>query len=603
MTFLPIVERELRVASRKRSTFWLRVGAATVAMVIGSGCLLLTAATPLGTAGLGRVLFGALAWIGAAVALSAGLFFTSDCLSEEKREGTLGLLFLTDLRGHDVAAGKLLATSLRGFYAFLAIVPILAVTLLMGGVTGAQMWKTSLALLNALFCSLAAGLVVSALSRDSQKALGGALLLLLLLTFGGPLTDATISGLKKSGFDPILSLTSPGYAMSTAGDWGRSPFWRALLVNQTIAWLLFALTCALVPRTWQEKTSRVAEKSWSYSWRYGSKRRRTNLRRKLIDRNAVLWLACRERWQAAGIWTMVLLAGSGFGLLVWKLPREAWMLWNYLGGFIMLFLYLWAASQACRIFIEARRSGLSELLLTSPLDGKQIVSGQWQALWRMFGMQVILFLCLHTAAAALSQESWRRVAAQAGAAASSISTSTNSSSQTVIIQNRPARSSARNPSGKVVPRAPVIVTLVAALAAATSATANIVALCWFGMWMGMTSRTAIMAALKTFAFVHIIPWVVISFTSAIVTFTVLMPRMMSGGAVAGTQFIAWYPLLTTVLTAALTIAKDIGFFVWSREKLYSSFREQAARTFGRPASAPPPVPPPIARPPVIGLSA
>ena len=75
-------------------------------------------------------------------------------------------MFLTDLRGYEVVLGKLLATSLRGFYALLAVVPILAVTLLMGGVSGAQFWKTSLALVNALILSLAAGLFVSALSRD-----------------------------------------------------------------------------------------------------------------------------------------------------------------------------------------------------------------------------------------------------------------------------------------------------------------------------------------------------------------------------------------------------------------------------------------------------
>ena len=34
MTFLPIVARELRVAARKRSTFWLRVIAALVSLVI-----------------------------------------------------------------------------------------------------------------------------------------------------------------------------------------------------------------------------------------------------------------------------------------------------------------------------------------------------------------------------------------------------------------------------------------------------------------------------------------------------------------------------------------------------------------------------------------
>src|SRR5205814_5023244 len=138
-----------------------------------------------------------------ATALSAGLFFTSDCLSEEKREGTLGFLFLTDLRGYDVAGGKLLATSLRGFYGLLAILPILAVTLLMGGVTGAQFWKTSLALANALFCSLAAGLFVSAISRDSQKALGATLFLLLLFTFGGPLGDAILGRITRRGFIPV----------------------------------------------------------------------------------------------------------------------------------------------------------------------------------------------------------------------------------------------------------------------------------------------------------------------------------------------------------------------------------------------------------------
>src|SRR5205807_7416749 len=132
------------------------------------GFLILARVNPFGGGGFGTVslgsgLFSVLTWLSVATTLCAGLFFTSDCLSEEKREGTLGFLFLTDLRGYDVAGGKLLATSLRGFYGLLAVLPILAITLLMGGVTGAQFWKTSLALLNALFCSLAVGLFISAI--------------------------------------------------------------------------------------------------------------------------------------------------------------------------------------------------------------------------------------------------------------------------------------------------------------------------------------------------------------------------------------------------------------------------------------------------------
>src|ERR1043165_4619554 len=129
MTFLPIIDRELRTAARKRSTFWLRIAAALTAILIGCLFLLLSRAGAFSLTGLGSVLFGVITWLAMASVAAAGLFFTSDCLSEEKREGTLGFLFLTDLRGYDVVGGKLLATSLRCFFALLAVLPILAMTM------------------------------------------------------------------------------------------------------------------------------------------------------------------------------------------------------------------------------------------------------------------------------------------------------------------------------------------------------------------------------------------------------------------------------------------------------------------------------------------
>src|ERR1051326_2871237 len=207
MTFLPIVERELRVAARTRSSFWLRSAAASLALIIGAACLWLFTVSGFGSSGPGGMVFNAIMWLFVCAALAAGLFFTSDSLSEEKREGTLGFLFLTDLRGYDVVAGKLLATSLRGFFPLLAFFPIVAVTLLMGGVTGMQFWKTSLALLNALFFSLATGLFISAVSRDSQRALAATLFLVLFFIFAGPLADSTIASLAGRGFEPLFSLS------------------------------------------------------------------------------------------------------------------------------------------------------------------------------------------------------------------------------------------------------------------------------------------------------------------------------------------------------------------------------------------------------------
>src|SRR5438094_8953576 len=360
MSLLPIVRRELRVAARKRITFWLRVASAITAVVLGSGCMLMGGWQRIGTAQMGSMLFYALTWTCLAAALSAGLFFTSDCLSEEKREGTLGFLFLTDLRGHDVVLGKLLATSLRVFYALLAVFPILAIALIMGGVTGAQFWKTSLALVNPMFVSVAAGLFVSAISRESQKALAATLFLLLLLVAAGPASDGIFAAIKQRAFKPMISLSSPGYLFVTAGAWGRTPFWAALLVNQAVAWTFFGLACLLLPHTWRENAPKRSTPAgtWAYYWKFGGVKTRRGLRRKLIEPNPVLWLACRERWQAVLLWALTILLVSG--LAATFAADERWMLWfvwSYVAGACTLVLYLGIASQAGRLFVEAQRSG------------------------------------------------------------------------------------------------------------------------------------------------------------------------------------------------------------------------------------------------------
>lgn len=109
MIFLPIVERELRVAARRRATYWVRTAFGAGAIAIGFFIWLDNRFSPANV--FGQNLFAAFAGLSVFYCLTGGLRSTADCLSEEKREGTLGLLFLTDLRGHDVILGKLAATS------------------------------------------------------------------------------------------------------------------------------------------------------------------------------------------------------------------------------------------------------------------------------------------------------------------------------------------------------------------------------------------------------------------------------------------------------------------------------------------------------------
>jgi ABC-type transport system involved in multi-copper enzyme maturation permease subunit len=605
MTFLPIVERELRVAARKRSTYWLRTVAGLIALVIGSACLLLFSIGGFGVSGPGGMVFGAIMWLFVCIALGAGLFFTSDSLSEEKREGTLGFLFLTDLRGYDVVAGKLLATSLRGFFPLLAFFPIVATTLLMGGVTGAEFWKTSLALLNALFFSLAAGLFVSALSRDSQRALIATLFLVLFFIFAGPWADAIIAYVAGRASQPLFSLSSPGYLFQIAGGWGRTFFWPCLVTTQAIAWVLFAFACLLIPHTWQQRAGRtsVAARAWTYNWRYGAATRRTQLRNKLLPINPVLWLASRERWQLAGLWLIALLAVGVTILLILKTPRQAWMALTYPVGFFILLLYLGAASQSSRFFVEARRSGLIELLLATPLSERKIVLGQWRALLRTFAIPVSVVLLLQLLSSGLSHVSMRRTmaAASASAATASASMKTNTTSRgTVVVSytNAPPRFSP--PSFNSITAHEWLTLIVNSVTVVATSTANLVALCWFGMWMGMTSKNANLAALKTILFVQIVPYIVIAFGSTMAIGFLLMPYLSRlGSSSSPGAFMIWYPFLSTLLMAILFLAKDTAFFLWSRRILYTSFRDQAVRSVS-PVIA---IPPTIAIPPVIPAAA
>ena len=203
MTFLPIVERELRERARWRSTYWVRGVAAFIATAVAMFVLMFMATATTGAIGHGMM--STLAWLAFPFVVLEGLRHTADCLSAEKREGTLGLLFLTDLRGYDVVLGKFFASSLTSFYALLAMMPALAVPVLLGGVTGGEFWRLVLALMNALFFSLTAGMFISSISRNERRAWVGTFVLVSLFV-------VMIPAVSKSLHVPVVWKFSPSTA-------------------------------------------------------------------------------------------------------------------------------------------------------------------------------------------------------------------------------------------------------------------------------------------------------------------------------------------------------------------------------------------------------
>lgn len=562
MNQLPIVSRELRVAARKTTTLWVRLAAVLVASAIAFGFMVLASVGISSGPSFGDALFSTLTWLAFVAASLAGVFLTSDCLSQEKREGTLGLLFLTDLRGFDVVSGKLLVTSLQGFYAVLAILPVLSITLLLGGVEGAQIFHVSLALLNALFASLCAGLLVSALSRNAQKAMSVTFLLVLLLNLGGLIGDSLIQMNSGNGptLRPTLRLSSPGFAFIEASQSAGNFFWPALGVSHLIAWAFFGLTCLILPRSWQERRlfpGSTAEGNWMRSWKYGTASYRKKLRSRLLESNPVEWLVCRERWQASGIW---ILALAFVGLLILLLfITEGVSALAVSGGFTtlgMFAVYIWCAAHSCRFPVEARRSGLLELLLAAPLDVRNIVRGHWLGFLRLFAAPLLILMVALALFAAFGQQG-----TMAGALMGSNST--------------------------VIPD--WVLTALVSAASVVSTAANLAAVVWFGLWMGLTSKNTNMAALKTLLFVQIIPSFVLGFISMMLTVLIMIPSAMISNNTA-TFKPGWSVLSIFLLPALLAVAKDVLFISWSRRKLYSSFREKASQTIGVFASVPPVIP-------------
>jgi ABC-type transport system involved in multi-copper enzyme maturation permease subunit len=405
MTWLPIVERELCLAARRKATVWTRFFAVLTALGVGAVLLVGNqgqAAPPY----VGQQLFLATSVLMFAFSLFAGMFLTADCLCSERREGTLGLLFLTDLHGHDVVLGKLAATSLVAAYALLAIVPVLGLPLLMGGTTVAEFARMVFVLGLALLLSLATGMLMSALCRDTKSAMFATLGVLAALTGGLFLIFGAMRIIAPRVMPELLLYPNPIAAFVNAltrnyAGSGVTMFWASSACLGGMAIAQLALASWLLPRLWQQGEPASAPRPTPAVAGETSPSRR----RAFGITEPFFWLASREKFP--GLFAGLLL---GALVLVWS----GFYLAIFLGGqrqadhcmvtciFITFGLHALGkallALQASRRFAEDTRSGGLELLLATPLSVAEILDGQRRALRRQFrpmlGILVLLNLLL-----------------------------------------------------------------------------------------------------------------------------------------------------------------------------------------------------------------
>jgi len=384
MTFLPVVERELRLAARRRGTYWSRLAAAVLGWAVAAWILTAASNAGLQTVAVVFQVLSALVFVYAAL---GGLLATADCLSEEKREGTLGLLFLTDLKGYDVVFGKLASTSVKTICGVMAVAPALAVSIVLGAVTQGEVVRVMLVAVNLLFFFLSVGMFASSVCRQDNRSFGLAALLSLALLAGIP-------GMALARFFHIstldaASLFSPAFGCVTAFDayhhkFPHAWFWLNCLITQVYAWSLLGLACRIVPRSWQD--SSAGKESRRRRLVKVKSVRGTAERKEVLAVNVFLWRAARPGMQRTVVW-LALLAVA----VMWFAKERLFPIHRFDVGPDILTLLLagvvlkaWLASEASATLSADRRNAALELLLTTPLPEKEILKGQRLALWRQF---------------------------------------------------------------------------------------------------------------------------------------------------------------------------------------------------------------------------
>jgi ABC-type transport system involved in multi-copper enzyme maturation permease subunit len=465
MTFLPIVERELREGARKKSPRYTRLIVAAVALLIG---LFQITFVPFFSRGpvQGGVAFSIITGFAFLLCVGAGVFFTADCLSEEKREGTLGLLFLTDLRGYDVVLGKLAAQLVHLGYALLAVIPGAALPLLLGGVTGGELWRISLALANLLLFALASGVLASSICREAGKAMTlTAAILLFFCLF-----------LPSAG---LLGSPSPSVAYLNAMETSylKSPmvYWWALAGSHLVAWLMIALASLVLPRAWQDRPKRevldrnILTPTTQPTVQNDAPITITRRNPELLDADPILWLIGQRQGVKAAVWAIcvlwlfiafiaVLVAGPN------ALLALVWIGWAGLLGVKVLFTF-----EACRFFASTRRAGAFEFLLSTPINANRLISAQWATLRRTFGPPLIAVVIGTGVAVAMSIAVY------------------NSRLEDFLGLS--------------------VLSMGVAGAAILLQVLDMFALAWLGMWLALTMKKPQLAAGATLLYVIVLPWV------------------------------------------------------------------------------------------------
>lgn len=403
---LPVLARELRAESRHAVTYWMRLFAAV--------CILAIIVPNLGvfdSVGGGQLL----------AIMNVGLFtciwiavpvVVADCVSRERREGTLGLLFLTPLTPGSIIVAKSFVHALRAFSLILATLPILAIVFLVGGVSSDELLRSLLLNAAALLCSLAAGILASSYGRHwirvvlVSSLLGGLFCTLYCGLYMGRVVSAVLPLVATAGpvFSHGASMTFGNYlsvatgellAYGPLGGAARPAFMQAAVSLFVASLFLLLLALLLAARhlraSWQSEALSARQTWWLRTFcspRFWAKAFKNKMSRQL-DLNPVGWLQQYSWSSRLARWGW---CGGAILFLTYDITNFGY--YQAVSGlvFAALVMLLGVAFSASNSFGKERQSGAMELILVTPLTEWQIVWGRLRGIWGQFLPAIVVWM-------------------------------------------------------------------------------------------------------------------------------------------------------------------------------------------------------------------
>jgi hypothetical protein len=299
-------------------------------------------------------------------------------------------------------------------YGLFAIFPMLALPLLMGGITFEHFARTVLALLNGILFSLATGFVASVICARQFIAVATALGLAIFIS-GGLMIGAAVANSFRATktLAEVQAVFSPLYTLISAngrGLFGPNLYWPSLVTVACVSLGWLGLTTLWLARTWRDRPKNVRAwhriKFWQ-RWNQPTSASRVALRRRLLDINPFFWLGGRKPVSAPAFMliTVVLVTitvyvtGPFFGRLMTvgtASPVFGFMFaWFWAGAAIHALALYSAAMAASQRLAEDKQTGALELVLSTPTSERSISRGLWMAYARRMFCPALLAVLAH----------------------------------------------------------------------------------------------------------------------------------------------------------------------------------------------------------------